>query len=224
MPRMFRDWKTFWANEDDPRHPHSGQFFAEHGREFTFVCGDPRGKRVLEFGCGSGALFSPMGLERAASYRGVDFSEKMLAVFRAAHPNVDLVCADATAYSDGARYDLIFSSSMVQYFSREMFRRHIATARALLAPGGRLLIGSVPWRGARAAFHLQAYSPPAERRVLRGLAVLACSYAGVDRMGRWYSYRECTAAATRQGLTATYFGSLLLPYRFHVRMDDTAYA
>jgi SAM-dependent methyltransferase len=221
---MARNWREFWANQDDPRHPRSTQFFVEHGREFTVVCGDPTGKRVLEFGCGSGALFSPMGLERAASYRGVDFSEKMLAVFRAAHPTVDLVCADATSYRDGGQYDLIFSSSMVQYFSRDMFRRHIATARALLAPGGRLLVGSVPWRGARAAFHLQAYSPPTERRVLKGLAVLVRSYLGVDRMGRWYSYRECVQVALRHGLTATFFGSLLLPYRFHVRMDDIAHA
>jgi SAM-dependent methyltransferase len=165
-----------------------------------------------------------MGLGQAGSYRGVDFSEKMLAVFRATHPAVDLVCAEASGYSDGAKYDLIFSSALVQYFSYGMFRCHIASARAMLAPGGRLIVGSVPWRGARAAFHLQAYSPVSERRLIRGLAVLARSYIGIDRMGRWYSYRECTAAARRHGLTTTYFGCLLLPYRFHVRMDDTARA
>jgi SAM-dependent methyltransferase len=221
---MPRDWKEFWADQDHPRHPRDAQFFVDHGREFTLVCGEPTGKRVLEFGCGSGALFDAMGLGQAASYRGVDFSAKMLGVFRATHPTLDLVCADASRYLDGAKYDLIFSSALVQYFSYDMFLRHIANARAMLAPGGRLVVGSVPWRGARAAFHLQAYIPDGQRRLIRGLAVLARSYVGIDRIGRWYSYRECTAAANRYGLTATYFGSLMLPYRFHVRMDDSAHA
>lgn len=221
---MPRNWKEFWATQDHPRHPRDPDFFVVHGREFTLVGGDPTGRRVLELGCGSGALFDPMGLGKAKSYRGVDFSEKMLAVFRGSHRGVDLVCAEASSYNDGEKYDLIFSSALVQYFSHGMFRRHIANARAMLAPGGRLLVGSVPWRGARAAFHMQVYSPPGERRLIKGLAVLAQSYAGADRIGRWYSYRECTDAATQHGLTATYFGCLLIPYRFHVRMDDAAHA
>src|SRR5438045_7727855 len=110
---MSRDWKEFWANQDDPRHPRNSEFFVDHGREFTLVCGDPTGKRVLELGCGTGSLFDPMGLGRAESYRGVDFSEKMLAVFRATHPAVDLVCAGASRYVDGAKYELIFSSALV---------------------------------------------------------------------------------------------------------------
>jgi hypothetical protein len=105
-----------------------------------------------------------------------------------------------------------------------MFRRHIASARAMLAPGGRLLVGSIPWRGARAAFHLQAANPASTQSLLRRLAVLARSYAGIEPLGYWYSYRECTAAARRHGLTPTYFGCLHMPYRFHVRMDDTGHA
>jgi SAM-dependent methyltransferase len=221
---MPRDWQAFWTQQDDPRHPHSPEFFLSHGREFTLVCGDPTGKRILEFGCGSGALFGPMGFDRARSYRGVDCSEKMMAVFRRSHPRVDLVCADATSYKDGAQYDLIFSSSLVQYFSYAMFRRHITNARTMLAPGGRLVVGSLPWRGARAAFHLQAANPASTQSLIRRLAVLARSYAGIDPIGYWYSYRECTATARRHGLTPTYFGCLHMPYRFHVRMDDAAHA
>jgi SAM-dependent methyltransferase len=219
---MARDWKEFWTQQDDPRHPHSAEFFDSHGREFALVCGDPTGKRVLEFGCGTGALFGPMGLERARSYRGVDYSEKMLAVFRGAHPDLDLVRGDATRYRDGGQYDLIFSSSLVQYFSYPMFRQHVANARAMLAPGGRLLVGSLPWRGARAAFYLQAANPASKQSLLRRLAVLARAYAGTDPLGYWYSYRVCTQEARRHGLTPSFFGCLHMPYRFHVRMDDAA--
>jgi SAM-dependent methyltransferase len=217
------NWQEFWAHEDDPRHPATVDFLLKHGRELTLVCGEPTGKRVLELGCGRGSLFGAMGLAEAKSYRGVDVSEKMLTAFRASYPTLDLVRADASEYVDHAKYDLIFSNQVVQYFSAEMFRRHIANARAMLAPGGTLMVGSVPWRGARACFYLQAYRPAAERRLIRGLAILARSYTGRDRIGRWYSYRECSAAARRHGLQATYFGCLQFPYRFHVRMEDAGH-
>jgi SAM-dependent methyltransferase len=219
---MPRDWRKFWAEQADPRHPHSSDLLVNHGGELALVCGETAGKRVLECGCGSGMLFDVMGLQHAAAYRGVDFSEKMLAVFRATHPGVEVVCADASSYVDQERYDLIFSNQMVQYFTREMFRRHLANARRMLAPGGRLVVGSIPWRGARNAFYLQAYSPAGRRGLLRRLAVLARAYVGIDQIGRWYSYRECAAVAHHHGLAVAYFGCLQFPYRFHVRLDDPA--
>jgi SAM-dependent methyltransferase len=217
---MARDWKEFWTQQDDPRHPHDAAFFLSHGREFALLCGDVAGKRVLEFGCGTGALFDSMGLAAASAYRGVDYSDKMLAVFRAAHPELDLQRADATSYRDDRQYDLIFSSSLVQYFNYAMFRRHVANARAMLAPGGRLVVGSLPWRGSRAAFHLQALNPASTQPTWKRLAVLVRSYLGIEPLGYWYSYRECTRTALRNGLTPSFFGCLHMPYRFHVRMDD----
>jgi SAM-dependent methyltransferase len=188
---MLRDWKKFWGEQSDPRHPSTvPDFFRDHGRELGLVVGDPAGKRVLEIGCGSGSLFKAIGFDHAKFYRGVDFSEKMLAVFHAAEPTVDTVCGDASTYCDSGKYDLIFSNAVAQYLDRRMIRHHIANAYAMLAPRGRLVLGSVPWRGARAAFHLQAYSPAADRRLIRGMAVLARSYLGVDQIGHWYSYRR----------------------------------
>src|ERR1700722_1918581 len=117
---MTRDWNTFWAGQNDPRYPKTPGFLQRHGREFALLGMDPSGKRVLEFGCGSGSLFEIVGFDRAKSYRGVDFSENMLAPFRATHLGVDVARADASSYVDGSKYDLIFSNQMVQYFSRAM--------------------------------------------------------------------------------------------------------
>ncbi|MGO9934865.1 MAG: class I SAM-dependent methyltransferase [Steroidobacteraceae bacterium] len=221
---MMQDWKLFWADQNDPRHPKTADFLLSHGGEFTLMGVNPIGKRVLELGCGTGALFEVIGFDQAKSYRGVDFSAKMLATFRSTHPGVDLLCADASIYSDDSKYDLIFSNALIQYFSRSMLRRHVANIRTMLATGGTIVIGSVPWRGARAAFHLQAYTPASERRLIKGLAVLARSFVGIDRIGYWHSYREFARIAKKHGLTASYFGCLRLPYRFHVRLDDDTQA
>jgi SAM-dependent methyltransferase len=220
---MSRDWKLFWAEQNDPRHPKAADFLPHHGGEFALVGIDPAGKRVLELGCGSGSLFEAVGFDRANSYRGVDFSDKMLEVFRATHPGVDVACADASSYVDDSRYDLIFSNQLAQYFTRNMLARYVANARRMLAPGGTIVIGSIPWRGARAAFHLQSYWPAGERRPIRGVVALVRSYFGVDRIGRWYSYRELAQVSRKHGLAVTYFGCLKLPYRFHVRMDDSTH-
>ena len=219
---MTQDWKLFWADQNDPRHPKTPDFILSHGHEFTLMGVNPVGKRVLELGCGSGALFEVVGFDRADRYRGVDFSETMLAAFRATHPGVDVSCAEASSYIDDSKYDLIFSNAVIQYFSRSMLRRHVANARRMLAPGGMIVIGSVPWRGARVAFHLQSYSPASARRLMKGLAVLVRSYLGVDRIGYWHSYREFARLAKTRDMTVSYFGCLKYPYRFHVRMDDTS--
>jgi SAM-dependent methyltransferase len=214
------DWKQFWAEEDDPRHPRNDpDFLLIHGRELALVLGDPTGKHVLEFGCGSGSLFEAIGFDRASAYRGVDFSEKMLAAFRSGHPGVDTICADASTYRDDRKYELIFSNAVVQYFDRRMIRRHIENAREMLQPGGKLVIGSVPWRGARAAFHLRSYYPATKSGKIKGLAVLARSYLGVDPIGHWHSYRDFSNAAQANGLSVAFFGCIQYPYRFHVRME-----
>jgi hypothetical protein len=148
----------------------------------------------------------------------------MLDAFRAAHAGVELARGDASAYVDDSKYDLIFSNQVVQYFNRAMLARHLANARAMLAPGGTIIAGSVPWRAARAAFHLQAFYPAGERRLFRCLAVLARSYAGIDRLGRWYAHAEFTRLAAGLGLAPSYFGCLQLPYCFHVRLDDATRA
>jgi SAM-dependent methyltransferase len=217
---MSRDWNKFWNQQADPRHPKGiPDFFLTHGRELSLVVGDLAEKRVLELGCGSGSLFSTIGFDEAISYRGVDFSDSMLAAFRASYPSVDTVTADASSYCDGAKYDVIFSNAVVQYFDRRMLRDHIANAHRMLASGGKLIVGSVPWRGARASFHLQSYAPPGGRRFIRALAVLGRSYFGIDPIGHWHSYRDFHLAARAHGLTATIFGCVQYPYRFHVRME-----
>lgn len=217
---MIWDWKLFWADQNDPRHPKTPDFLLHHGREFALMGIDPIGKRVLELGCGSGSLFEILGFDRAKSYRGVDFSETMLATFRGAHPGVDVWCADASRYVDGSKYDLIFSNALIQYFTRSMVARQVANARAMLAPGGTIAIGSIPWRGARAAYHMRSFYPSSELHVLKRLAILARSYVGVDPIGHWHSYRQFARIAKQHGMAATYFGCLQYPYRFHVRMDD----
>lgn len=212
---MRRDWRAFWSRQEDPRYgTEQADFALNHGREIALLLGDPTGKSVLELGCGSGTLYKILGFDRSRIYHGVDFSQSMLDAFRAAHPAVEVICADASSYRDSNRYDIVFSNQVVQYFDRRMFERYVSNARAMLASAGRLLICSTPWKSARAMYHLQP-THGFRRPNLRQLSLLALSYAGVDRIGNWYSFGDFRRAAGLNGFDAQFFGCLHYPYRFH---------
>lgn len=219
---MGRDWRAFWSRQEDPRYgTDQADFARNHGREISILLGDPTEKSVLELGCGSGTLYRILGFDRSRTYRGVDFSQSMLDAFGAAHPGVNLICEDASTYTDSNLYDVVFSNQVVQYFDRRMFERYVSNARAMLAPAGKLLICSTPWKSARAMYHLQK-THGSMKPSLRQLSLLALSHAGVDRIGNWYSFDDFRRAAALSGFDAQFFGCLHYPYRFHAVFTPAA--
>src|SRR5262245_57935489 len=107
----YSDWRSFWRQQTCPHHrSDSPEYYDMYGRELSFLVGDTTRIQVLELGCGAGSLFSSIGFSQAPTYRGVDFSDKMLDVFRTKYPDVDLICADAATYCEDKAYDLIFSN------------------------------------------------------------------------------------------------------------------
>ena len=215
---MNRDWLAFWSRQNDPRYgTDEASFVQNHGREISILLGEPAGKRVLELGCGSGTLYQALGFDRSETYRGVDFSQKMLDAFHMRHSGVQTLCADASRYEDSFQYDIVFSNQVAQYFDRHMLQQHIANARAMLAPGGRLFLCSIPWKAARSTYFIQ----PADdyKRRVRGLCLLGLSLLGIDRLGHWYSFREIMRIARNNALTARFYGCMHYSYRFHAVLD-----
>ncbi len=212
---MHRDWQYFWSRQHDPRYgTDDPEFIRKHGAEIAILLGDLDDRRVLELGCGSGTLYRALGLQRARTYRGIDFSQSMLDEFRGHEPVVQTLCTDAASYRDSDQYDVVFSNQVAQYFDRTMLERHVANARTMLAPGGRILLCSVPWKSARASYHI----PAAAGNLLqyaRGCCRLCLSQLGVDRLGHWYSFRDFHRVARAQGLEVRFFGCMHYPYRFH---------
>jgi SAM-dependent methyltransferase len=73
------------------------------------------GDRVLDVGCGPGAL-SAAAAARGADVVGVDLAEGMLAEARRRHPSVEFTCADAEAlpFADGA-FDVALGAFLVNH-------------------------------------------------------------------------------------------------------------
>ena len=108
------------------------------------------GEQILDIGCGSGT--SSFALARCAGpgghVLGVDISEQLVAIARAATPAgapVEFRLADAaTAPLPAGYFDLLFSRFGVMFFDDPVVA--FAHMRGALRPGGRLAF--VCWRGA----------------------------------------------------------------------------
>jgi len=121
-------------------------------------------RRILELGCGTGALTRLLrGLFPAAEITAIDLSPGMIARAARAVPDICYHVMDAEHPTLPGPFDLICSSFCMQWFSnREAAFRRLAH---LLAPGGRLEVTTLAegsfaqWREACAAQSLPCGFP-----------------------------------------------------------------
>jgi cyclopropane-fatty-acyl-phospholipid synthase len=110
------------------------------------------GDRVLEIGCGWGALAEMAVTEFGASVTGVTLSTEQLAFARqrmqdlvpgaSPSPTVDLRLQDYRDIQDGP-YDAICSIEMVEAVGRAYWPTYFQSVHRLLKPGGRACIQSI---------------------------------------------------------------------------------
>jgi SAM-dependent methyltransferase len=214
MSTSLRRWKSFWDDKTVPLHKQDDDtHYALLANELKVLFPEARPRRILEIGCGNGALYRHLDFDRADIYKGVDFSASMLDGFRSRYPGVALVAASGHNYRDDSLYDLIFSNGVVQYFDRPMLAEHFQRAAAMLSPGGALICASVPWRTLRSKYLRGGF---ASTRVSRVRSLLAYGrYWFSDPMGHWYEWRDLESLGRAHGFTASFYGSLHYPYRFH---------
>lgn len=123
---------------------------AQHAkvRRALRMAGVQPGDRVLEIGCGWGALAEMAATEFNASVTGVTLSTEQLAFARermalvGAHDHADLRLQDYRDINDGP-YDAICSIEMVEAVGREYWPTYFQSVSRLLKPGGRACVQSI---------------------------------------------------------------------------------
>ena len=95
----------------DSRHG----FVARYGGALLDWLAPRPGERILDLGCGTGALTDQIA-QRGAEAIGVDASEPMIARARAKYPALRFIHADAAALPDlGAPFDGVFSNAVLHW-------------------------------------------------------------------------------------------------------------
>jgi len=103
-----------------------------------------RGARALDFGCGVGRLTRPLA-DRFDQVTGVDIAPQMLALARQDNPVADR-CEfvlndrpDLALLPDG-RFDLVYSSVVLQHLPAALIGTYLAELARVLRPGGVLIV------------------------------------------------------------------------------------
>lgn len=215
----WKSWKEMWDGETSPLFGiDAAEQLTSFADELKLLFHSETPERVLEIGCGNGALFPYLGFSKARRYRGVDFSSSMIEDFERRCPGTSLTVCEGEKYQDNDEYDLIFSNGVVQFFNPAMLDSHLQNAKKMLAPGGKLILGSVPWRVARYVYLRGELLGAARSGWLRYVRGSISEWRG-NYMGRWYDHREIVKLANRNGLSVRFCGSLLHPYRFHAILE-----
>ncbi|HVX65008.1 MAG TPA: class I SAM-dependent methyltransferase [Bryobacteraceae bacterium] len=178
----------------------------------------PRDARVLDLGCGNGALTAALA-RPGWSVTAIDWSEEAIGAARAAWPDLRFVTADVTQPLDvpPAAFDAVLSVECIE---------HVADPRALLrnalralAPGGILLL-TTPYHGylknlALAAAgrldrhwdplwdggHVKFFSRATLSRLLAEIGFDGVRFAGAGRV-RWFWKSMVFAAGAPSGVLA----------------------
>jgi SAM-dependent methyltransferase len=142
---------------DPERYGRSGRFVSDLGSAVLELLRPRPGERILDLGCGDGALTARIR-EAGAQVVGVDASAEMVAAARAR--GLDARVADGEALEFHREFDAVFSNAALHWMRRP--DRVIEGVAEALRPGGRF-VAELGGHGNVAAIHL-ALAVVLERR------------------------------------------------------------
>ena len=190
-------WQSYWADKTSPQYAREDDdHYREYAEELRLLFPDRAPRRVLEIGCGNGALHRHLGFDSCDRYVGVDFSERMLEVFHESDPDVELVHADGASYRSNDEFDLIFSSQVAQYWSRNQLAEHLANAVTMLSTQGAVIVSGVPWSRMRFAYARGDMTGGARRSLPTALLGFGSELVR-KRLGAWYDFPDLRQARRR---------------------------
>jgi len=101
---------------------------------------DPRGRTVLDVGCGTG-FFTAFYLARGAKVTGIDIAPTSIERLRARHPEATFVLADVSETPAPGRYDLVNAFDVLYHVVDEgRWEAALAHLADAVVPGGLLLV------------------------------------------------------------------------------------
>lgn len=210
-------YRLFWASKTWPMtRSNTPEYYKFMGSELRMLWNPATPKRVLELGCGNGAMFAFLEFP-PDGYKGVDFTRHFIADFQSRHPSVAVECCEASSYVDGNSYDLIFSNELVQHFDAQMLLRHFQNARSMMHPDSLFICAGIPWKAHRSRFR-SGIVTGRRPSLLRSIKCTVRDLLGKDGMGHWYDLSEIQKAAGEMGMSVQFYGSLMYLYRFHAVM------
>jgi len=100
---------------DPEQYAHNARFVSDLGDPVVTLLGPQTGERILDLGCGDGALTRRL-VELGCEVVGVDSSPEQIAAARAL--GLDVQCVDGTELAFKADFDAVFSNAALHWMKR----------------------------------------------------------------------------------------------------------
>lgn len=113
-------------------------FVHRYGADVLDLIDARPGARVVDLGCGNGALTAQIA-ERGFDVLGIDASAEMIDAAQAMHPDLPFLQADACTFELDKPADAIFSNAVFHWIDDEQQDALLSNVAANLAPGGELV-------------------------------------------------------------------------------------
>lgn len=113
-------------------------FVPKYGEDVMGLLTVKPGARVVDLGCGGGALTAKLA-SRGYDVLGVDGSGEMIALAKAEHPDMTFIHAQAQEFALEQSADAIFSNAVFHWIDASEQDALIANVARNLAPGGELV-------------------------------------------------------------------------------------
>ena len=80
------------------------------------LLGNVKGKKILDFGCGSG-IYAKILTKRGAKVKGFDISDEMIRISKRENPKLDLRIGSGYNIPFKEKFDIVFAALVMHYFS-----------------------------------------------------------------------------------------------------------
>lgn len=102
-----------------------------------------KGHRMLDVGSGTGRVISTLCLDVRNQVTALDSSEPMLTHLHEQYPEVNTRLADLFTYEPDGLFDVVTALRVLDHFSLEEQQAMLMRWKAVLKPGGRIIVGVV---------------------------------------------------------------------------------
>ena len=117
------------------RYARNARFVSDYGADLVELLAPRPGERILDIGCGDGALTAQLQ-ERGAEVIGIDSSPSMVRAARERGIEAHLACAESLEFEAG--FDAVFSNAALHWVPEA--DAALSGMRRALKPGGRVAV------------------------------------------------------------------------------------